>query len=83
MTSPYSFIAICEFELPQRTAGDLEKILRPEVQGEGDRTSVGMEKEGDRFVLKVGSRDIKGLRAGLNSYLRWIECSLNVTKLPK
>ena len=83
MSSPYSFIAICEFEVPQQTALDLERILRPEVQGEGERTAVDMEKDGDRFVLKVGSRDIKGLRAALNSYLRWIECSLNVTQLPK
>jgi len=83
MSSPYSFKAICEFEVSQRTALDLERILRPEVTGEGDRTTVEMEEGNSGFVLRIGSRDITGLRAALNSYLRWIECSLNVARLRK
>jgi len=76
--------AICEFTLPGKTVGDLLQVLNPEATGEGgERTSVDLGERDGAFILEVGSKDIKGLRAALNSYLRWIECSLKVTELPK
>ena len=79
----YSFNATCRFELPGRTIDDIREVLLPEVEGEGDRTLVELDREDDEFVLRIRSKDIKGLRAATNSYLRWIECSLKITQLPK
>ena len=79
----YPFTATFEFGLPEKTVGDLLKVLSPEGVGDGDRTSVGLKQEEGCLVLNMSSSDIKGLRAAMNSYLRWIECSLQVTELPK
>ncbi len=76
-----SFYATCEFDLPDRTVGNLKKVLQPEAQGEGDRTSISLVEHDGVFILKIGSKDIKGLRAAMNSYLRWIECSLKVNEI--
>ena len=77
------FTAVCEFELPENTGANLEKALTPELGDEGTRITVEITQRNNGFALEVGSSDIKGLRAALNSYLRWIECSLKVTQLPK
>jgi tRNA threonylcarbamoyladenosine modification (KEOPS) complex Pcc1 subunit len=77
-----NFIAKCEFELPESTGANLEKALAPELANEGERVTVDINLRERGFELEVRSSDIKGLRAALNSYLRWIECSLKVTQLP-
>jgi KEOPS complex subunit Pcc1 len=53
--------------------------LEPEVESlPSDRTDVDVKKEGDHLILEIRATDIVALRAGINSYLRWIEGILDM-----
>ena len=48
----------------------VEQALRPEVGDiDGDRTSVGLAREGDSLEVAVRATDLTALRAGLNTWL--------------
>jgi len=74
-------------------AGVIRDALRPEagreipraqvsVHGEGDRVVIDVEVhgEGDRVVIDVETDDTPALRAALNSYLRWAQVALDVSR---
>ena len=53
------------------------RTLEPEV-GESDRTRVSVEKNGEKLILRICATDPIALRAGMNSYLRWLNEALDV-----
>jgi len=64
----------------QQTA--LLQALTPEVNRQiGVRSKVTLKVEGQVLILKVEAEDTVALRAALNSYLRWINSTLNVLEM--
>jgi len=58
----------------------LVDILKPEMEFQTDRCSVGYGYEGDSFVIRLKSDDTTVLRSALSSHLRWISCALSVNQ---
>lgn len=83
MASEPKFISSFEFQLPEGRVQDICRSLEPELEKGGDRTQVELVAEGNVLKVNITSKDITGLRAAMNSYLRWIECSINVYELPE
>ena len=66
----------------QQTA--LIQALTPEVNRQiGVRSKVTLKAEGQFLVLNVKADDTIALRASLNTYLRWINSTLNVLETVK
>ena len=55
--------------------------LSPEVGREIPRSSASVERDGGDIVLRLEAEDLPSLRAALNSYLRWIGITEEVSKL--
>ncbi len=53
------------------------RALEPEL-GESDRTRVSIEMKKKKLVLMIAAADSTALRAGMNSYLRWLNEALDV-----
>jgi KEOPS complex subunit Pcc1 len=77
--------ATVRIKLPSRR--HLETVLnslRPELKSPTTlRSSATLKKEGLFLVLKLDAKDTVALRAALNSYLRWINSTLNVLEVLK
>jgi KEOPS complex subunit Pcc1 len=57
----------------------LVSALSPEVSRQvGTRSKVMLKTDANFLVLKVEAEDTVALRAALNSYLRWINSTVNV-----
>ena len=57
------------YDTPER-ARRVERALRPEVGDiDGDRTTVGLARDGDSLSVTVRATDLTALRAGLNTWL--------------
>lgn len=57
----------------------LVNALTPEVNKQiATRSKVTLKTEGTLLVLDVEAQDTVALRAALNSYLRWINSTVNV-----
>lgn len=69
--------AVLEFQHPR--ADVIERALRPESEDTISKMSIRISKEGDRVTLDIESQDINGLRAAINSYLRWIDMTIRIT----
>jgi tRNA threonylcarbamoyladenosine modification (KEOPS) complex Pcc1 subunit len=61
-------------------AGVIRDALRPEAGREIPRAQVSVHGEGDRVVIDVETDDTPALRAALNSYLRWAQVALDVSR---
>ncbi len=66
----------CSVAVPFPREQDAEAVmsaLRPEViSAPSKRSAVELEKHGETLSLTVRASDISGMRAALNSYLRWL-----------
>ena len=78
----------CTVTVPFRSNREVEAVmtaLRPEVESApSKRITVRLEGEGRRVTLTVEAPDVNGLRAAINSYLRWLilmERMLKVTEM--
>ena len=61
----------------------LIEALKPEIKKSGKRSKVEMTREGLKIVLKVEAKDTIALRATLNTYLRWINSTIDTLELLK
>lgn len=62
-------------------AGVVASALAPETGGEGGevpKTSARVAASGGALRIVVEADDAASLRAGVNSYLRWVRTSLDV-----
>lgn len=68
--------------LPMKSERHLEaliKALTPEVQKQiGTRSKVALSTEELTLIVNIEAEDTVALRAALNSYLRWVNSTLNV-----
>jgi len=78
----------CTVTVPFRSKREVEAVmtaLRPEVDsGRSKRSIVRLEAARRRVTLTVEGSDVTGLRAAINSYLRWLilmEHMLKVTEM--
>lgn len=80
---PISSTLVIEVE-DEELAENLYRIILPEVKTTKSRsTKVSMRREGKSLCFHVEAKTTAGLRAILNSYLRWICSSLEVLALNK
>lgn len=70
------------FEFGKNNAIILQSML-PETKRVISRTKVEIKEENKKLVMKIIANDTTSLRAAINSYLRWINCSLEVCNLVK
>lgn len=68
------------FEFGEKTSIILKSLL-PEVSREIPRAKAKIKEENGEFILEIVARDTTSLRAAINSYLRWIDCALEVCKI--
>ena len=54
------------------------KSLIPEIKNKIPKTNVEVTYSGKTLFLKIETNDISSLRAACNSYLRWINCMVDV-----
>jgi tRNA threonylcarbamoyladenosine modification (KEOPS) complex Pcc1 subunit len=50
------------------------KSLEPEISKEKSHSNIKLEVEPDGLRLTIEASELSGLRAALNSYIRWINC---------
>jgi KEOPS complex subunit Pcc1 len=68
-SSDHEAVLVFEYATPGR-ARRIERALRPEVGDiDGDRTRVGLERDGPELRVTVEATDQVALRAGLNTWL--------------
>ena len=92
----HAYKATLTIPLPQRTAINIAEGLTPELRGAGaesmpgestaptpptDRLAVMIEADPEGLLVTIDAKDISALQAGLNSYLRWIQLSMDVHHL--
>jgi KEOPS complex subunit Pcc1 len=66
----------------QKQINTLLSALTPEIHAsQTRRASVKLEKEGCFLVLSVEAKDTVAIRATLNTYLRWINSTVNVLEV--
>ena len=53
------------------------EALRPEIKKSSHRSKVDLNREGLKIVVRVESKDTIALRATLNTYLRWINSTID------
>lgn len=68
----------------EELTNSLYKILLPEVKTTKSKsTKVSIKRENKNLYLYIEAKTTAGLRAILNSYLRWINSSLEILELNK
>jgi tRNA threonylcarbamoyladenosine modification (KEOPS) complex Pcc1 subunit len=65
-----------EIEIECKNSQAVVKALRPEVD-KTKKFSVSIKAEKGKIVLRVESKDISGMLAGVNSYVTLIKTSIN------
>ena len=61
-------------------ASVIEKTIRPESAVEIPRTSVKVSRQDELLRLDIESGDVNGLRAAVNSYLRWVGMAADISQ---
>jgi KEOPS complex subunit Pcc1 len=61
-------------------AAVIEKTIRPESAVEIPRTTVKVSRQDDMLRLDIESGDVNGLRAAVNSYLRWVGMAVQISE---
>ena len=70
------------FKLPRSKAEILYAAIAPEAADiPSRRAAVNLKLEDEALILEIKARDLVALRAALNSFLRFIDASLNVIDL--
>lgn len=76
-----------EFRVDLDSLHDAEIVynsIKPEISYERNERSVSkISLEEKSIVINIFSRDIISLRASMNSYIRWINLSLEILKINK
>lgn len=56
--------------------------ISPELSfSRNDRSTTSMTLEDKSIVIKINSKDVVSLRASINSYVRWINLSIEILKI--
>jgi tRNA threonylcarbamoyladenosine modification (KEOPS) complex Pcc1 subunit len=61
-------------------ASVIEKTIKPESAVEIPRTTVKVSRQNDTIKLDIESGDVNGLRAAVNSYLRWAGMAADISE---
>ena len=61
-------------------AAVIEMTIRPESVVDIPRTSVKVSRQDDMLRLDIESGDVNGLRAAVNSYLRWAGMAAEISE---
>lgn len=69
--------AIFEFDIGEKSSIIYNSLL-PETGRDIPRSKFNLFVKNDKLFLEIKSDDINSLRAAINSYLRWIECSIKI-----
>jgi tRNA threonylcarbamoyladenosine modification (KEOPS) complex Pcc1 subunit len=72
-----SFVFVFDSEKEARIVAE---SLSPEIKHKIPKTNVEVSLSKKTFSLKIEAKDVSSLRAACNSYLRWINTTLNVKK---
>ena len=76
-----------EFRVDLDSVHDAEIVynsIKPEISYEGNERSVSKIRLDDKsIVINIFSKDIVSLRASMNSYIRWINLSLEILNINK
>lgn len=54
--------------------------LNPEIRHKIPKTDIDISISKKTLLLNIEAKDVSSLRAACNSYLRWINTALNVTR---
>lgn len=79
MTRPRVLTLTVELD-SESLARAVEAAVAVEAQDAPPRTSCRVSRDGARVELVVESDDTRGLRAGANSYLRWLDTAVEVAR---
>jgi len=58
----------------------IEGALRPESMAAIPRTSIRLDRHEEEISLDIESIDLNGLRAAINSYLRWMDMASRIAE---
>jgi len=72
---------IFTFTLDKETAGIIASSLLPESKRNVPRTKVEIKNKKNKLVLSITADDVSALRAGINSYLRWIKTAVDMSSI--
>jgi len=70
---------IFTFTLDKKTADIIASSLLPESKRNVPRTKVEIKNKKNKLVLSITADDVSALRAGINSYLRWIKTAVDMS----
>lgn len=66
----------------KKRAMAIHEALKPETKySAGPRSKVGIRSVGRNLIVTMHARDVVALRAAMNSYLRWIASSVDLTQI--
>jgi len=75
----------CSFILPFTDQGTADAVLGsvlPEQKSGGSRRNrVNLSRHGNEISMEIYSEDITGMRAAVNSYLRWFILAKRITEI--
>jgi KEOPS complex subunit Pcc1 len=59
----------------------LLRALKPELKKSTKRSKVKLDRDGSVIILNVEAKDTIALRATLNTYLRWIDSTIDALEV--
>jgi len=69
-----------EIVLEHPRADVIESTIRPETRGEFAKTRISISRQNDKVKIAIESSDVNGLRAAINSYLRWMDMAVKIVE---
>lgn len=70
-----------EIETTPEKAEVCKKALELEPKTETlKRSKTEIENKGNTLIIKIKAKDLTALRASMNTYLRWVDMCLQITK---
>ncbi len=73
------------FEIELDNSHDAEIIynsIEPELTfSHNDRSKTNLDLDENRIIITINSKDVVSLRASINSYVRWINLSMEILKI--
>jgi KEOPS complex subunit Pcc1 len=78
-----SYSEIAEFEFNEEDAEIIYQSLVVESFREIPRTKIELSASDKKLKLVIHAEDLNALRSAINSYLRWINLSINLLELKK
>lgn len=75
-------VVVVQIPLESETvANAVHQALGVEADGAPPRTRCTVERKGLEVILRIEAEDVGGLRAGVNSYLRWANTAVEVARV--